>query len=257
MLDKTSAPYLAQQKFLQTQSDLFKKNSEERKTINILWIGCSSTNIEDQPRRIPSSHQILHDTLEKAKLIDPSTEVLTRTHILEDLIFDHCEGNYSIQWEYCTRPCRISQRKAEKGIADPLTQLYHDLIDRCDIVLVATPIRRWSASSLYYKLVERLNCIENQKEVYNVDLLHNKLMWMIIMGAQDGAQHVMGQMMSVWAELGFAFAKSPYIAYTAWGLLNDRIDLIPGQLQKDKSLIDEMMITMLTEQFTLIKQRRK
>jgi hypothetical protein len=54
---------------------------------------------------------------------------------------------------------------------------------------------------LYYKLVERLNCIENQKEVYGVDLVHNKLMGMVIMGAQDGAQHVMGQMMSVRAEL--------------------------------------------------------
>ena len=257
MIDKISKEYLAQQQFLQTQLDLFKKHSDERTTINILWIWCSSTNLDDEIRRIPSSHEILEHTLQTAKKLYPDQEVMIRKHILEDLDFDHCEGNYSIQGHYCTWPCWISQKKAEKWLADPLTQLYNDLIDRCDIVIVATPIRRWNASSLYYKLVERLNCIENQKEVYWVDLVHNKLMGMIIMGAQDGAQHVMWQMMSIWSELWFAFAKSPYVAYTAGWLLNDRIDLIPSQLKKDQKLIDDMIHDMLTNQFETIINRRK
>lgn len=199
----------------------------------------------------------MNQVLEHAKLLSSEIEVLTRTHILEDLDFNHCEGNYSIQWHYCTRPCRISQRMAEAWKADPLSQLYYDLVDRADIVIVATPIRRWNASSLYYKLVERLNCIENQKEVYWVDLVHNKLMWMVIIWAQDWAQHVMWQMMSVRAELWFAFAKSPYVAYTAGWLLNDRIDLIPEQLEHDQNLIDEMIDEMLTNQFKIIMDRRK
>ena len=177
MLDKNSKEYIAQKQFLQTQSDLFKKHSEERKTINILGIGCSSTSLDDEIRRIPSSHKILQDTLDKAKKLYPDTEVVIRIHILEDMNFDHCEWNYSIDGSYCTRPCWISQKKAEKWLADPLTQLYNDLVDRSDIVLVASPIRWWNASSLYYKLVERLNCIENQKEVYGVDLVHNKLIY--------------------------------------------------------------------------------
>ena len=257
MLDITTKEYKAQQEFLKTQSNLFKKHSDERKSINILAIWCSTTNLDDEIRRLPSSHKIMNQVLERAIDINPEIEVLTRVHILEDLNFDHCEGNYSIQWHYCTRPCWISQRKAEKGIADPLTQLYNDLVDRCDIVIVATPIRRWNASSLYYKLVERLNCIENQKEIYGVDLIHNKLMGMVIMGAQDWAQHVLGQMMSVWSELWFAFSKSPYVAYTAGWLLNDRIDLIPSQLERDQLLINEMIEDMLENQFNTIINRRK
>lgn len=257
MLDKNSKEYIAQKQFLQNQSDLFKKHSEERKTINILGIGCSSTSLDDQIRRIPSSHKILQDTLEKAKTLYPETEILVRTHILEDMNFDHCEWNYSIDGSYCTRPCWISQKKAEKWLADPLTQLYNDLVDRSDIVLVASPIRWWNASSLYYKLVERLNCIENQKEVYGVDLVHNKLMGMIIIGAQDWAQHVMWQMMSVWSELWFAFTKSPYIAYTAGWLFNERTDLVKDNLEKDKEIIDTMMTEMLTHQFENIFNRRK
>lgn len=114
MIDPQSPQYIAQQKFLQTQSDVFLTHSQQRSTINILWIGCSSTNLDDEIRRSPSSHKILQQCLNKAKIINPDIEVLTKTHILEDLNFDHCEGNYSMQWHYCTRPCRISQRKAEK-----------------------------------------------------------------------------------------------------------------------------------------------
>lgn len=79
----------------------------------------------------------------------------------------------------------------------------------------------------------------------------------IIMGAQDWAQHVLGQMMSVRSELWFAFAKSAYVAYTAGWLLNDRIDLIPQQLEKDQNLIDEMVTEMLSYQFETILNRRK
>jgi hypothetical protein len=64
-------------------------------------------------------------------------------------------------------------------------------------------------------------------------------------------------MMSVWSELGFAFSKSPYVAYTAGGLLNDRIDLIPSQLERDQLLINEMIEDMLKNQFHTIINRRK
>jgi hypothetical protein len=39
----------------------------------------------------------MNQVLKKAQAINPNIKVLTRTHILEDLNFDHCEGNYSIQ----------------------------------------------------------------------------------------------------------------------------------------------------------------
>lgn len=97
MIDPNSPQYLAQKKFLQDQSELFKKNSDERKTINIVTIGCSSTNLDDKDRRIPSSHKIMDQVLNYAKSYTNEIEVLSRTHILEDLNFNHCEGNYSTQ----------------------------------------------------------------------------------------------------------------------------------------------------------------
>lgn len=253
---KKTDQFTAQQKFLQTCSDDFLKHSRERKTINILWIGCSSTNKDDTPPRTPSTHHILEQILWLAKSIDPTIQVNTKTIILEDLNFDHCEWNYSVQWHYCTRPCWISQRKAQKWIADPLTQLYNDITDWADIVLIASPIRRGNASSLYYKLVERCNCIENQKEVYGVDLIHNKLMWAIVIWAQDGVQHVLWSIMTTRSQMGFAFAKQPFVWYTAWWYLNDRIDLVPTQLKEENEIIMEIAKEMLENQFTTIKARR-
>ncbi len=256
-IDKNSPEYSIQKTFLQTQSDIFAKNSKERKTINYLWIWCSTINHDDAIPRLPTSTKIMNYALETAKSFDPNIIVQTKIHILEDINFDHCEANYSMQWNYCTWPCWISQRMAKIWKADPLTQIYNDLIDWADVVIIATPIRRWSASSLYYKLVERLNCVENQKEVYGVDLVHDKLMWMVIIWAQDGAQHVMWQMMSVRAELGFAFSKSPYIAYTSGWLLNDKTELTQQQVQNDWWLIQSMTQEMISNQINTIIQRRK
>jgi hypothetical protein len=91
MIDYNTPQYQAQKKFLQIQADMFVKHSNERTTINILTIGCSSTSLDDEIRRAPSSHKIMYQILEQAKSINPDIEILTRTHILEDLNFDHCE----------------------------------------------------------------------------------------------------------------------------------------------------------------------
>ena len=45
---------------------------------------------------------------------------------------------------------------------DQLTAVYEGLVHWADVVLLATPIRWGDASSLYFKMAERLNCIQNQ-----------------------------------------------------------------------------------------------
>lgn len=257
MWENNQKIYEAQKKLLQKQSDIYKEHSDARQTINILGIGCSTRNSDDIPARIPASHHILSSILQQAHDLYPHIKIQDRSHILQEIDFDHCEANYSMHWEYCTRPCWISQRKNKLGMVDPLTQLYDDIVDWADIVIVATPIRRGNASSLYYKLVERLNCIENQQEVYGVNLIHNKLMWMVVIGAQDGVQHVMGQMMSVWAQFGFAFAANPYVAYTSGWFTNTRTDLVAEQLNHAKQEIDQMIRKMLDAQIQTILHRRK
>jgi hypothetical protein len=79
---------------------------------------------------------------------------------------------------------------------------------------VATPIRWGAASSLYYKMAERMNCIQNQITIADRALIQNKVASFIITGGQDNVQDVAGHMLGFFSELGFVFPTFPYIAHT-------------------------------------------
>ena len=87
----------------------------------------------------------------------------TRLVRLRDLAFRACEGNYSKAAHACTWPCAITERDPE----DQLTPVYEGLVQWGDVVLIATPIRWGAASSLYHRMAERLNCIQNQITIHN------------------------------------------------------------------------------------------
>jgi multimeric flavodoxin WrbA len=95
-----------------------------------------------------------------------------------------------------------------------MEQVYEHLVFWADAVLVATPIRWGSASSLYYKMTERLNCVQNQITIADRVLIRNKTAAFVITGGQDNVQAVAGQMLGFFAELGFTFPQFPYIAHS-------------------------------------------
>jgi multimeric flavodoxin WrbA len=82
------------------------------------------------------------------------------------------------------------------------------------VILVTTPIRWGSASSLYYKMAERMNCIQNQVTIRNRVMLRNKVASFIITGGQDNVQAVAGQLLMFFAELGCYFPQFPFIAHS-------------------------------------------
>jgi len=61
------------------------------------------------------------------------------------------------------------------GRKDELTEVYDTAVHWADVFLVATPIRWGAASSLYYKMVERMNCIQNQITIRNKVLMRDKV----------------------------------------------------------------------------------
>jgi multimeric flavodoxin WrbA len=97
---------------------------------------------------------------------------------------------------------------------DQLDQVYEVAVHWADILIIATPIRWGAASSLYYKMVERMNCIQNQITLHNKVLIRNKVAAFIITGGQDGIQAVAGQMMGFFGEIGFLLPQFPYIAHS-------------------------------------------
>jgi nitrite reductase/ring-hydroxylating ferredoxin subunit/multimeric flavodoxin WrbA len=134
----------------------------------------------------------------------------TRLIRLNDLKFRACEGYYSKSAQACTWPCSITQMDA----ADQMELVYETLVHWADVIIVVSPIRWGTASSLYFKMAERLNCVQNAITTRNNVLIRNKVAGFIIVGGQDNIQAVAGQMLGFFSELGFIFPQFPYIAHS-------------------------------------------
>jgi nitrite reductase/ring-hydroxylating ferredoxin subunit/multimeric flavodoxin WrbA len=170
-------------------------------------VGISTTNMDLANPRYSTSDALLEHALEHA---GAQLGADTRLIRLAELKFRHCEGYYSKSAHACTWPCSITQMDPD----DQLDRVYEALVHWADVFLVATPIRWGSASSLYFKMIERMNCIQNQITIADKVLLHSKVAAFIITGGQDNVQAVAGQMLGFFSELGCHLPPFPYIAHS-------------------------------------------
>lgn len=170
-------------------------------------VGISTTAMNADYPRYSTSEVLLDVALDHAQ---KALGFETQRIALNQLKFRNCEGYYSKGAHACTWPCSITQMDEH----DELTAVYEALVHWADVVLIATPIRWGAASSLYFKMIERLNCIQNQITTHRKELIKNKVASFIITGGQDNIQAVAGQMLGFFAELGFTFPPYPYIAHS-------------------------------------------
>ena len=169
-------------------------------------VGISTTVMTKGHPRFSTSEALLEEALRHGAAQGHETRLIR----LRDLDFRACEGFYSKAARACTWPCSITQMDPR----DQLDQVYEALVHWADVYLIATPIRWGSASSLYFKMVERMNCVQNQETIANKHLLKNKAAGFIITGGQDNVQGTAGQMLGFFAELGVQFPQFPYIAHS-------------------------------------------
>jgi multimeric flavodoxin WrbA/nitrite reductase/ring-hydroxylating ferredoxin subunit len=170
-------------------------------------VGVSTTIMDRAYPRPSTSERLLDIALDEAR---SALGCETRAIHLDSLRIRHCEGFYSKSALACTWPCSITQMDP----ADQMEQVYEAFVHWADVILVSTPIRWGSASSLYYKMVERCNCIQNQETIAAKVLLNRKVAAFIVTGGQDNVQGVVGQMLTFFAELGCQFPQHPFIAHS-------------------------------------------
>jgi nitrite reductase/ring-hydroxylating ferredoxin subunit/multimeric flavodoxin WrbA len=168
--------------------------------------GLSTTGMDPESPRYSTSEDLLKEALDQAAVMGCETQLCK----LNEVKFKHCEGYYSKAAPACTWPCTLTQMDDE----DELEPVYEALVHWADVVLVATPIRWGVASSLYFKMAERMNCVQNQITLNNRVLIQNKVASFIITGGQDNVQGVAGQMLGFFSELGFTFPQFPYVAHS-------------------------------------------
>ena len=169
-------------------------------------VGISTTNMDVANPRYSTSDALLAEAIHHASTLGAETQTIH----LAGLRFRPCEGYYSKSAHACTWPCSITQMDPN----DQLDEVYEAIVHWADVILVSTPIRWGNASSLYYRMVERMNCVQNQVTIANRVLLRNKVASFIITGGQDNVQAVAGQMLGFFAEVGCHFPQFPYIAHS-------------------------------------------
>jgi len=170
-------------------------------------VGISATAQDPANPRYSTSEALLEVALAHAgqKLKCP-----TKLIKLAELKFRACEGYYSKSAQACTWPCSITQMDS----TDELTEVYEALVHWADVVLLATPIRWGQAGSLYFRMAERLNCVQNQITIKDRVLINKKVVSFIITGGQDNIQAVAGQLLSFFSELGFYLPQFPFVAHS-------------------------------------------
>jgi multimeric flavodoxin WrbA/nitrite reductase/ring-hydroxylating ferredoxin subunit len=170
-------------------------------------VGISTTNMDVANPRYSTSDDLLGTAMQYAA---SALGAETQTIHLAGLKFRPCEGYYSKSAHACTWPCSITQMDP----ADQMERVYEAIVHWADVILLATPIRWGNASALYYRMIERMNCVQNQVTIANRVLLRNKVAAFIITGGQDNVQAVAGQMLGFFAEVGCHFPQFPYIAHS-------------------------------------------
>jgi nitrite reductase/ring-hydroxylating ferredoxin subunit/multimeric flavodoxin WrbA len=170
-------------------------------------VGISTTVMTKEHPRYSTSDALLETALDHARTC---LNVETQYIKLRELSFRACEGYYSKSADACTWPCSITQMDP----GDQLDRVYEAIVHWADVILIATPIRWGNASSLYYKMIERMNCIQNQETIAGKHLLKNKVAAFIITGGQDNVQAVAGQMLMFFSEVGCQFPQLPFIAHS-------------------------------------------
>ncbi len=170
-------------------------------------LGISTTAMDVAHPRTSTSELLLDAALEHAR---GTLGLETRMLRLSELQFRTCEGFYSKSAHACTWPCSITQMDP----TDQMEQVYDGIVHWADVILVATPIRWGTASSLYHRMVERMNCVQNQITIRDRVLIRDKVAGFVITGGQDNIQAVAGSMLGFFAEIGCVFPPFPYVAHS-------------------------------------------
>jgi nitrite reductase/ring-hydroxylating ferredoxin subunit/multimeric flavodoxin WrbA len=181
-------------------------SEDSEKSTRILGISTTNSNDEVAPRK-STSEEALRYALDYSKNEFGAETTMIK---LRDLHFKHCEGYYSKNASACIFPCSISEMDKD----DQMIEIYQKVILWADVVIISTPIRWGNASSLYYQMVQRMNCVQNQSITHESYLIRDKVAAFIITGGQDNVQHVAGELMTFWSQLGFVFGKFPFVGWT-------------------------------------------
>ena len=108
-------------------------------------------------------------------------------------------------------------------------------------------------------MVQRMNCVQNQSVTHNQYLIRDKAAAFIITGGQDNIQHVAGEMLSFWSQLGFVIGKFPFVGWSRGWYAEDMENNYDSMMSSNESPMKrDIMRTVLgaVEMAKLVKKNK-
>jgi hypothetical protein len=106
-------------------------------------------------------------------------------------------------------------------------------------------------------MVQRMNCVQNQVVTHGTYLIRDKVAAFIITGGQDNVQHVAGELMTFWSQLGFVFGKFPFVGWSRGWYAEDtenNFDKMHNSQQNEQDI--EKTIRSAVQMSKLVKENR-
>lgn len=147
-------------------------------------------------------------------LLKRAFDALDNSHIEKEIVVASqlnlrpCQHHYSMAAKMCVHPCLITQVDEQ----DEMKKIYDGILG-ADIVIFSTPIYWGNHSQLMQLMIERLTSLENAFSTHKQVIIKNKIAGIMVVGHEDGYQHVVGGLMNFLTCLGMIF---PPQAYAAW-----------------------------------------
>jgi multimeric flavodoxin WrbA len=134
--------------------------------------------------------------------------------------------------------------KTDMGIVDGRPDEWPAVYEKmvaADIIIFATPIWWGNISSLMQRVVERMDEVNDKLIKDGASAMLNKVGGMVITGAEDGTQHVIGSLSNFMAWNGLTVPPAPSLSYLGW---NDTDAAGLMQIYKTKGSTNAMATTL-------------
>ncbi|NNU34773.1 flavodoxin family protein [Mucilaginibacter sp. S1162] len=106
----------------------------------------------------------------------------------------------------------ITGSKSDMGVGDGWPAILEDLL-ASDILIMATPTRMGTLSSMAMRVMERINGLYSARDKEGRPVTYNKVAGFVVTGEEDGARHVVAEIAHGLMDVGFTIAPQ---SYTYW-----------------------------------------
>lgn len=140
-------------------------------------------------------------------------QVLSHTRVLCEVVADTLKRQEKVESEII----RLRDYRIEAGTKTEIDDDdWPDIVEKMvssDIIIFATPIWWGIQSSLIQRAIERLDELNDELLETGKSVFANKVGGIVITGAEDGAEHIIGNILNFMSFNGFSVPPAPSVSW--------------------------------------------